>query len=102
MASKKAAPQEPIHAANTAPFSDWPAPADKIEQARSFLRDCAALKKPTLIVPDKDADGLSAGLVLWRSLVLLGLPEELISVHFLTRGNSLFCDAERWASFSTR
>jgi len=35
---------------------------------------CSALSQQrTLIVPDKDADGLSAGVIIHRTLVTLGL-----------------------------
>jgi len=49
----------------------------------------------TLIVPDKDADGLSAGAILRHSLILLGLPKELIAVHLLTKGNTVHTEEER-------
>lgn len=46
-------------------------------------------------MPDKDADGLSAGAILHRTLVLLGLPKEQIHVHFLRKGNNVHSDEER-------
>ncbi|KAI0484843.1 DHH family protein [Xylariaceae sp. FL0804] len=75
----------------------WPAPKDQIENARDFIRQCAAAKKKTLIVPDKDADGLTSGSILQRTLVLLGLPPELISAHLLQKGTSIHDESERAA-----
>jgi hypothetical protein len=48
-------------------------------------------------VPDKDADGLSSGAILRHTLILLGLREDLISVHLLSKGTSVFSDVEREA-----
>lgn len=46
-------------------------------------------------MPDKDADGLSSGAILRHALILLGLNEDLISVHLLTKGNTVHSDSER-------
>jgi hypothetical protein len=54
----------------------------------------------TLIVPDKDADGLTSGSILLRTLVLLGLDPDLISVHLLQRGSNIHEDSERAAMAS--
>lgn len=54
-------------------------------------------QKKTLIVPDKDADGLTSGSILQRTLVLLGLDPSLISVHLLSRGGNIHGDTERAA-----
>lgn len=51
--------------------------------------------KSVVIVPDKDADGLSAGAILRHTLVLLGLPKDLIHVHLLTKGNTVHSQPER-------
>ncbi|KAH7058889.1 DHH family protein [Macrophomina phaseolina] len=75
----------------------WPAPKDQMERARNFIQRCASAGKKTLIVPDKDADGLSAGVILQKTLVLLGLRPELISAHLLQKGNSIHTDSERQA-----
>ncbi|KAI5868361.1 DHH family protein [Durotheca rogersii] len=75
----------------------WPAPKAQIEQARSFIRDCVAAKEKTLIAPDKDADGLSSGVILYKTLLLLGLPEDLITVHLLAKGHSIHDESERAA-----
>ncbi len=37
-------------------------------------------------MPDKDADGLSSGLIIHRTLTTLGLAPELIDVHRLSKG----------------
>ena len=39
---------------NDQDFTNWPAPLEKIEQAREFIKDCARNNHLTLIVPDKD------------------------------------------------
>jgi len=49
----------------------------------------------TLIVPDKDADGLSSGAILRHTLILLGLREDLIDVHLLSKGNTAHSPSER-------
>ncbi|ERF75263.1 hypothetical protein EPUS_00055 [Endocarpon pusillum Z07020] len=73
----------------------WPAPADAMERARAFIRACAQSGKPTLLVPDKDADGLSSGVILHRTLTALGLPTDLISTHIVTKGSSIHDSTER-------
>lgn len=49
----------------------------------------------TLIVPDKDADGLSAGVILYRTLTALGLDESNIDVHLVKKGRNVHDDDER-------
>jgi nanoRNase/pAp phosphatase (c-di-AMP/oligoRNAs hydrolase) len=73
----------------------WPATEDALEAARAFIRECAASNKKTLIVPDKDADGLSSGVTLYRTLVALGLDLSLISVHLVQKGTGIHDEAER-------
>ncbi|KAI2628426.1 DHH family protein [Xylaria nigripes] len=75
----------------------WPAPRNQIENARDFIRECVAAKKNTLIVPDKDADGLSSGAILQNTLILLGLDPDLISVHLLQKGCNPHDESERQA-----
>lgn len=57
-----------------------------------------------LIVPDKDADGLSAGSILHRTLRHLGHPEDLIKVHNLSKGTNVHAEAEMemMANFKTQ
>jgi len=56
---------------------------------------CANADKNVVIVPDKDADGLSAGAILRHTLVLLGLAKERIHVHLLSKGNTVHSEDER-------
>ena len=48
-------------------------------------------------MPDKDADGLDAGVIILRTLVSLGLPENQIEVHLLGKNLSVHDDEERHA-----
>ncbi|KAI0011318.1 DHH family protein [Xylariaceae sp. FL0662B] len=73
----------------------WPAPREQIERARNFILECATAKKKTLIVPDKDADGLSSGVILRKTLILLGLEPDLISAHLLKKGKNIHDESER-------
>lgn len=61
----------------------------------ALKRDSAAAGKRTLIVPDKDADGLTSGAILQKTLVLLGLDPDLISAHLLQKGSNIHDEAER-------
>lgn len=63
---------------------------------RSYF-DSATQNKKVLIVPDKDADGLSSGVILYRTLVKLGLNPELIDVHLHQRGANIHHESEREA-----
>jgi len=72
----------------------WPAPHDQMQKARDIITECAKAGKPTLIVPDKDADGLSSGVILHRTLEALGLSKDLISVHLLEKGSNVFTPSE--------
>jgi len=61
-----------------------------------LMKQCSAkAQKQTLIVPDKDADGLSSGVILRRTLELLGLNPDYITVHLLSKGNNVHTEAER-------
>ncbi|THZ88914.1 DHH family protein [Aureobasidium pullulans] len=75
----------------------WPAPEAQMKQARDIILECARSQKRTIIVPDKDADGLSSGVILHRTLVLLGLNPELIHVHLLSKGQTVHHEHEREA-----
>ncbi|KIV79824.1 hypothetical protein PV11_07371 [Exophiala sideris] len=75
----------------------WPAPQVAIDQARALIKECAASGKKTLIVPDKDADGLSSGVTLYRTLTALGLDESMIDVHLVQKGSNIHVQSEREA-----
>jgi hypothetical protein len=75
----------------------WPATEEALEAARAFIRECGTSGKRTLIVPDKDADGLSSGVTLYRTLTCLGLDPSLISVHLVQKGSNIHDEAERAA-----
>jgi single-stranded DNA-specific DHH superfamily exonuclease len=55
----------------------------------------AKAQKPTLIVPDKDADGLSSGVIVHRTLVKLGLDSKLLDVHLVQKGSNIHEEDER-------
>ncbi|KAG8984558.1 hypothetical protein FRB90_005235, partial [Tulasnella sp. 427] len=64
-------PESPSKKLRMEPSQDagsWPAPAQAIEEARQFLRECAQAGRKTIIVPDKDADGLCGGSIIYRTL----------------------------------
>jgi hypothetical protein len=52
-------------------------------------RPSAKANKKTLVVPDKDADGLSSGAILRQTLILLGLDESLITIHLLRKSSTV-------------
>ena len=67
---KIATPDTPPVVINEGRWADWPAPADQMERARSFIREASVDRRacsadpssassgdPVIIVPDKDADG---------------------------------------------
>ncbi|KAH7073572.1 hypothetical protein BKA63DRAFT_534044 [Paraphoma chrysanthemicola] len=68
----------------------WPARKTQIERAREIIKECAQAGKTTLILPDKDADGLSSGAILHHTLTTLGLPSSLISTYFPPKGSSIY------------
>jgi nanoRNase/pAp phosphatase (c-di-AMP/oligoRNAs hydrolase) len=59
------------------------------------MMSSAASGQKTLIVPDKDADGLSSGVTLYRTLTALGLDPALIDVHLVQKGSNIHVQAER-------
>ena len=75
----------------------WPAPEDQMRTARDIIIECAKAGKKTIIVPDKDADGLTSGVILHRTLELLGLPSDMTVVHLLKKGNNVHSEEERQA-----
>ena len=48
-----------------------------------------------LIVPDKDADGLDAGVIIYRTLQALGKSPSNIDVHLLPKGATIHDQVER-------
>ncbi|KAI4221441.1 MAG: hypothetical protein L6R36_006907 [Xanthoria steineri] len=75
----------------------WPASLEAIEVARQYIKECAASKEKTLIVPDKDADGLDAGVIIHRTLTALGAEASSIDVHLVGKGKSIHDEEEREA-----
>ena len=61
------------------------------------LSKSATAREKTLLVPDKGVDGLSAGVIIHRTLMLLGLPQSLIDVHLLQKDSNLYQEEERSA-----
>jgi len=50
----------------------WPCKPAAMHAAREFLRTAVRTGGRILLVPDRDADGLSAGSIVHRTLGLLG------------------------------
>jgi hypothetical protein len=91
----------------------WPASTEQIIAAKSFIKEwwvkiilspiiltkacSASAQQRTLIVPDKDADGLSAGVIVHRTLVILGLDPSLLTVHLVQKGSNIHEKSERQA-----
>jgi single-stranded DNA-specific DHH superfamily exonuclease len=73
----------------------WPAPKDQLAFAKSFILEAAKSGRRILIVPDKDTDGLTSGVILYRTLELLGVKRDLINVHLVKKGNAVSSDEER-------
>ena len=48
-------------------------------------------------MPDKDADGLDAGVIMYRTLVSLGMPTDLLEVHLLGKNSTVHDEPERIA-----
>ncbi|SNX86904.1 uncharacterized protein MEPE_05613 [Melanopsichium pennsylvanicum] len=103
--SKAKSPSPPV----TAPLQvarlssthpEWPAPLYRITEATDFLRACAAspITDRILLVPDKDADGLCSGVILYRTLVdALGISPNRIDIHLMTKGSNPSASAQREA-----
>ncbi|KAL8736591.1 MAG: hypothetical protein Q9181_002338 [Wetmoreana brouardii] len=75
----------------------WPAPPKALEDARNFLRECAASQQKVLIAPDKDADGLDAGVIIHRALTALGASPSSLDVHLVRKGNTIHDGEEKEA-----
>ena len=61
------------------------------------LQFSAASQSKTLIVPDKDADGLDAGVIIRKTLIALGMSPDLISVHLIGKNTTVHDGTERAA-----
>lgn len=48
-------------------------------------------------MPDKDADGLSSGVIILRTLRTLGLEASQIDVHLVAKGSNIHQESERGA-----
>ncbi|PWN23556.1 hypothetical protein BCV69DRAFT_295881 [Microstroma glucosiphilum] len=77
--------------------ANWPAPASDMKKAKNFIERLLpgsedslniTSDRPLVILPDKDADGLSSSLILHRTLIHLGLSEECIVIHHLSKGTN--------------
>ena len=95
----------------------WPAESKAMEDARGFIREwwvalcsicgieayegelmfSASAQAKVLIVPDKDADGLNAGVILHKTLISLGLSSNLIDVHLIGKNSTVHDEVERVA-----
>lgn len=62
-----------------------------------LTRNSAKAQKSIVILPDKDADGLSSGAILHHTLTSLGLSPDLISVYFPPKGSNVHDDATKEA-----
>lgn len=59
--------------------------------------DSAASRSKTLIVPDKDADGLDAGIIIRKTLIALGMSPDSIGVHLIGKNVTVHDETERAA-----
>ncbi|KAL9028476.1 MAG: hypothetical protein Q9196_003166 [Gyalolechia fulgens] len=73
----------------------WPAAPKAIQDAQNLLKECATSQRKVLLVPDKDADGLDAGVIIHRTLTALGADASSIHVHLVAKGNSIHDEQER-------
>jgi hypothetical protein len=78
----------------------WPKFSNPYISKTSLLdltRYSALAQKPTVILPDKDADGLSSGAILHHTLTFLGLSPDLINVYFPPKGSNVHDESTREA-----
>ena len=68
---------------------------DQATRELMYLHVSAFSQEKVLIVPDKDADGLAAGVIMHRTLTALGLPSSLIETHLVEKGSNVHKDAEK-------
>ncbi|CBQ69618.1 conserved hypothetical protein [Sporisorium reilianum SRZ2] len=77
---------------------EWPAPPSKLQEATEFLQACAASppSERILLVPDKDADGLCSGVIMYRTLVqALHIDPSRIDIHLITKGSNPSAETQR-------
>lgn len=72
-------------------------PPIKSLDLKIIIPNSAKANQRTLIVPDKDADGLSSGVIIHRTLTKLGLDESLLDVHLVQKGSNIHEEVERRA-----
>lgn len=73
---------------------EWPVRQRDLERARSFIRRAASSNQRILLVPDKDADGLSAGCIVKRALVRVGANADSIVLHHIPAGKAPHADQQ--------
>lgn len=61
------------------------------------MGDSAASRTKTLIVPDKDADGLDAGVIIHKTLMAMGMSPDFIGVHLIGKNVTVHDESERVA-----
>ncbi|MCO5590247.1 hypothetical protein L7F22_044216 [Adiantum nelumboides] len=91
----------PIEVSRTSlEFPEWPARQSDIDKARQFIEKAARAasdennKEKILLIPDKDADGLSAGCIVKRALIHLGANPDNILLHHIPAGKAPSADEE--------
>ncbi|GAA5834373.1 hypothetical protein JCM11251_007972 [Rhodosporidiobolus azoricus] len=87
--SASPASDEASEGAGKGKWKDWPAPRSQMEDAKAWIKECVEGKHRVLIVPDKDADGLSSGLILSLALRALSHPSSLSAVYHLPRSANI-------------
>ncbi|GAA5886938.1 hypothetical protein JCM3774_000625 [Rhodotorula dairenensis] len=84
--SADAPPAAPTHdVAGYGRWKDWPAPHEQMETAREWIRDCVKGKHRVLLIPDKDADGLSSACLLAHTFHSLSHDPASLKVYHLPR-----------------
>ncbi|GAA5984011.1 hypothetical protein JCM5350_004991 [Sporobolomyces pararoseus] len=84
-------------------WKDWPAPRDQMETAKSFILEAVKEKHRILLCPDKDADGLSSCLILYRTLTEhLSHPSNLVQIYFLPKGVNIHSDVAQSEMLSVK
>jgi len=73
----------------------WPAPSSTIAKATEFIKRASSSNETILLIPDKDADGLSAGMIMKRTLIHLGAKPESILEHHIPSGKNPASSSQR-------